>query len=115
MNIDGKRTVEEHTGEARLGVEAPTLAALFEQAARGLADLMGAGGAQLEGGTERIELEAPDRDALLVQFLNELIFFAETRQCVYPDVKVEHVDSKHLVAVARGKVPPELRTLVKAA
>lgn len=106
----------EHTGELELRLEAPDLASLLEEAARALAEIMAedAGGAPTKA-PERVELTATDRDALLVDWLNELVYRAEIHKCVYGDVHVERANDRHLEATLRGRAPTSPRTAVKAA
>ena len=132
---------EEHTGELRIRLWARSLAELFEEAARALAGAMGGG--PREGLTElppdpdeifeerppeapepsvaaspsieRISLEAHDREALLVDWLNELIFRAETGRKTFPEARVEHIDDRSLTAEITGRPAPLGRTFVKAA
>jgi len=113
---------EEHTSEVRLCVAAPTLAGLFEQAGRALAELMldSPAAAATKGPepvelAERVHLRAPDRAMLLVDWLNELIFLSETRKRVYTEIHVESASDTALAASVRGVFPDVLRTAVKAA
>lgn len=79
--------VIEHTADAGLHVWAPTLEELFADAARGLFGIMGEGrGPRVH--TERVTLEAPDREALLVDWLSELLFLFEARGVVPEEVGV---------------------------
>jgi SHS2 domain-containing protein len=111
-----RHAFDDHTGDVRLRVEAPTLPGLFEEAARGLAELMLERAMELGlNGAERVSLRAPDREALLVDWLNELIFLSETRQRIYTDVTVHRASDTELVATVRGVLPEALRTAVKAA
>ena len=89
---------EDHTGEARVRLEAPSLAELFAEAARALAELMTGSGALVpaSGDAMRIDLTAHDREALLVDWLNELIYQAERSHAI-------------LTTVARGRVAPGRR------
>jgi len=96
-------------------LEAPTLEALFIEAALALAEVMGARGTAPEGEPERVELRAIDRDALLFEWLNELIFRAETEHEIFTEVRVERLEGGELDARIRGERAPELRTVVKAA
>lgn len=111
-----RHTFLDHTGELRLHVEAATLAALFEQAGRALAELLleRAAGAGLDSEVV-IELQARDTPALLVAWLNELIFLSETRKRVFTELHVLAIDDTRLRARARGIYPESLRTAVKAA
>ena len=106
----------EHTGEVELTVEAPSLSALFEESARALAELQAedAGGAPTRS-EERITLTSSDREALLVDWLNELVYRGEVNKCVYADVTVARIDDRELEAIVRGREPLAPRTAVKAA
>lgn len=106
----------EHTGETRLLVRGPTAAAVFEEAARGLGALERAGaeatGRRLEGSAR---LAAPDQAALLVDWLNELLYWSETRRAVPDAATVRLLGASALEASWSG---PELAAppaLVKAA
>ena len=62
----------------------PTPAQAFEAAARGLFALLTRDPQDVSAGVEeRIEIEAPNLEELLVAFLNELICVAETRRVVF--------------------------------
>jgi SHS2 domain-containing protein len=106
----------EHTGELELHITAPDLGSLLEEAARALADVMAddAGGAPTAP-PEHLELSAPDREALLVDWLNELVYRADARKRVYREVHVQRADDKHVTATLRGREPLAPRTAVKAA
>lgn len=107
---------EEHTGEVQVLLEAPTLQELFVEAGRALAGLMATEPpASVRPPGERIALQAPDREALLVDWLNELIFLSETRKQVFTELSIEELSDTSLRAVVRGGEPPALRTPVKAA
>jgi SHS2 domain-containing protein len=111
-----RHSFEDHTSEVQLCVSAETLAAVFEEAGHALAELMldGPPGAA-PGAAEEVHLVAPDRAALLVHWLNELIYLSETRKQVYVDFDVDSVTDTALHATVRGVFPDVLRTAVKAA
>jgi SHS2 domain-containing protein len=107
---------EEHTGEVRLRVEAPTLEGLFEEAARAMAELMlDTRPGPADEPPEAVSLVARDPEALLVDWLNELIFLSETRKRIYTDVRVQRATDTALEATVRGVLPETLGTAVKAA
>jgi SHS2 domain-containing protein len=81
FNMETQRTAGfrevEHTADWELEVWAPDLPGLLEQAARGMYALTGARLKSAPRFTRTIELQAYDRESLLVAFLDELLFFAE--------------------------------------
>lgn len=74
---------DDHTGEVRLSVEAPTLPALFVEAGQAVAELLVG---ELPRGevvpSVDIELEARDLGRLLVDWIDELVFRSETGHLV---------------------------------
>lgn len=84
----------EHTADWALEVWAPSLAGLLDEAARGMYALMGV---VLAGGPRerrRIELEAADRETLLVDFLAELLYLAESEGLAFDDLELEVADGR---------------------
>ncbi|MBI3185869.1 MAG: archease [Myxococcales bacterium] len=110
-----RHSFEEHTGEVLVRLEAPSLEGLFAEAGRALAELLAGEPPVPKGQAERVQLEAPDRQTLLADFVNELIFLSETRKKVYSELEVERVEGGALSARVRGAEPDSLRTAVKAA
>jgi SHS2 domain-containing protein len=114
--VEASHVFEEHTGEVRLRLCAPSLAALFEEAARALAELMLDHPAEHRSGpAQRVAVHASDREALLVAWIDELIFLSETRKLVWAEPHVERMTDTDLEAVVHGIEPVALRTAVKGA
>jgi SHS2 domain-containing protein len=71
----------DHTCELALRLEADTWAELVAEAVRATgAELAAEGGGRGPAPARAIALEAPDREALLVDLINELVFLAETER-----------------------------------
>lgn len=106
----------EHTGEVRLRVRAVGLKELFAEAARGLSRLLARGGLRGSvGDWIPVQVRAADRVSLLVDWLNELIFVAESARLVPAEVEILTVGPTELTARVRGVTVPEPPSLVKAA
>jgi len=78
----------EHTADLRFRVRAPTLSALFAEAARALMQTLYA---DLQGpATEcrSIELESEDGESLLYNFLSEVLFLSEAENLVFSAVEL---------------------------
>jgi SHS2 domain-containing protein len=73
----GKYQILEHTADKGLAVEAESLPDLFETAARGLFRLMIDPDRYPPTEQVAIELHAPDLEALMVKWLNELLYHFE--------------------------------------
>ncbi len=114
----GTYQFEPHTGEVRIRIEGYSLSELFEEAGYALAELM-LGEERPEtppdAQEEHVTLEAPDTEALLVDWLNELISRADARKRVYTDFVVDDLSERKLHARIRGFTPSVLKTAVKAA
>lgn len=119
MNQDqGTHTFAEHTGELLLRLEASSLHALFLEAGRALADVM-TGGHPPEPAVplshHEVSLHAADRDALLIDWLNELIFLTDKEKQVFTHFQIEHLTETILLATVAGGEVEHLVTQVKAA
>jgi len=73
----------EHTADWELEVWAPDLPSLLAEAARGMYRLMGVALAAKPRRRRRLELDAGDREALLVEFLGELLYLGEAEDLAF--------------------------------
>jgi riboflavin kinase/FMN adenylyltransferase len=113
----------EHTADRALHVWGKGLPDLLVGAARGMCSLMG----DLEDLTPEvwrtIRLEADDREALLVEWLNELLFLIEQEGLLFVDFRIQSVSDPvetpqagaTLVANVGGAEAPVTRAQIKAA
>ncbi len=72
----------EHTADVGLRVWAVSVDELFAEAARGLLSVMGAAAGDAPQTSLRVEIDAPDVEALLVDWLSELLYLFEGRGVV---------------------------------
>lgn len=107
--------LEPHTGEVKLRLDGANPPDLFCEAARALAELMGAPAEEAPGEWQRIAVSGRDLDALLVAWVNELVARTEIDHLLYQDVAINDLTSTRLDACARGVPFAETRTAVKAA
>ncbi len=103
---------EEHTGEMEVVVEARTEAGVFVDALTALAELMGRDD-RSEPAQHVIEVAAPDRASLLVEWLTEALFLAEVERFVPERVASFELAGNRLHATVDGHVCRP-RHLVKA-
>ena len=106
----------EHTGEVRLRLTAGSLAELLAEAGRALAELQlrGASG-DPAGPAEEIEVRSADRVALLVDWLNELVYRAESGVAVATEFDVREIGDSAIRARIRSTPVEQSPALVKAA
>ena len=106
----------EHTGEVHLRVRGRTFAELLSEAGRALGELMLRGAPETPTGSwENISVHSADRKALLVDWLNELIYHAESSREVPTQFEMLEADETALRARVRGVSVAEPPALVKAA
>jgi SHS2 domain-containing protein len=108
---------EEHTSEVKVRLFAPSLRELFGEAALALAEIM-AESPSADAGAETVEhvaVEARDIEALLVEWLNELVYRTEQSGRVYAAVQVDRLSDRRIEATIRGSPADQLKTPVKAA
>ena len=87
----------EHTADIGLRARASTREEVFQALGEGLATLQGAWFP--DGGAERrVQVEAPDPAALLVSWLDELLYIHEAEDAVFSGLVVDRVDDTSLAA-----------------
>lgn len=103
----------EHTGELEVEIEAPTERDVFEDGFEAMRELLGSAGDEPARSRE-VSIAAPDRAALLAEWLAELAFVAESEGLVPERLASLDLGEDGLTAVVIGSEgnPPHL---VKAA
>jgi len=96
----GHREVE-HTADWELEVWAPDIAALLEEAARGMYELMSVELAKGPRQRRRIVLDAGDLEQMLVEFLDELLYLGESEELGCDRYRLT-VEGCHLEAMVEG-------------
>jgi SHS2 domain-containing protein len=95
----------DHTADLGLLVRAPTAELLFERMAAALFDVMLENVERVDPGSAAVEVivEAPDREALLVAWLNELIGLATSRGLVFSRFEITSLEVTRLEARVGGE------------
>jgi SHS2 domain-containing protein len=105
-----------HTAEVRVRVRAPDFPALAAEAGRALAALeLGGEVPRASGDARQIVLRAADQGALLVDWLNELIYLAETERWIAAEFAPEQGGALELRMLVRGARVEIAPSRVKAA
>jgi len=105
----------EHTADRALRIHGRNLEELFANAAAGLNSLMlasASGGA--ESVEKRLDLDAADAEDLLVSWLSELAFWAETESLIFSRYHFTELSPVRLRAVVAGGPVNALQKHVKA-
>lgn len=115
-NVAASHSFEEHLAELELRVDGPSLPELFAEAGRAVVEVMDATPpATPSGWSAEVVVNASDRDALLVDWLNELVFRSEVGKVLLTELEITHLSDRQLVATIRGTRVERLRNPVKAA
>ncbi len=89
--------VFEHTADIGLDVHAEDLDTLFQDAARGLFEIVRGDNPVAPAKSFQVEAEAKELDRLLVRFLNEFVYLIDAEGVVFQDVsdtRVTHKDDR---------------------
>ena len=105
----------EHTADNALKVFGSDLAELLFNAARGMNSLMAAEHESTMRPEEKlVELEAVDAESLLVEWLSELAYWAETESLLFDEFDLHRISSTRIQATLRGKRVDRLEKHIKA-
>jgi SHS2 domain-containing protein len=103
-----------HTADWELEVWAPDLGTLLVQAARGMYHLADAKLSSHPRLTRKIEFPFQEPETLLIDFLTELIFLAETEGLAFDQYELQFVGN-HLIALVSGAELESISKEIKAA
>jgi SHS2 domain-containing protein len=105
----------EHTADKALRISGTNLAELFLSAASGLTHLMATDVSEISAEIEKsIQLDAIDTESLLVEWLSELAYWAESEMIVFKKFRIQKVTATHLQAIAFGGKTSRLEKHIKA-
>ena len=108
----------EHTADWAIRVRTASLPDLFTAAAEGMFGLLADLSIVSRDQKHDIDLRAVDAEALLIDWLNELLYLAEQRGLVFARFDIHRLDTTdgaQLAATAFGGRPRELNKVIKAA
>jgi SHS2 domain-containing protein len=116
MGGRASHSFEEHRGELELRIDAPCLLEVFVEAARALAEVMHWTPLDVPAAwNDEVVVDAADREALLVEWLNELVFRSEVSKVDFTGIEITRLSDRQLAATIRGTRVERLRNPVKAA
>ena len=113
MNSSGYEEIE-HTADWSLRVWGQNLKILLRRAAEGMFDLLEVEPQDVEGEWVQIELNADDRETLLVSWLEELLYLHETQYLTIDGIEFREVRSNHLAASVKLVSGTKPRKHIKA-
>jgi SHS2 domain-containing protein len=90
-----------HTADIKIRVRAPTLEALFSDTFDALMQVMY--GTDRKGGIiKEIQVESPDNESLLLDFLSEVLFVSEVKSIVFFNTRIS-IHGSRLTAELSGE------------
>jgi SHS2 domain-containing protein len=104
----------DHTADWALQIWAPSLEQLFTDAARGMFQLVGTEAGEGPARRLTVRVEAPDYEALLVAWLQELLYQAEAGRMAFDDYQIKSLTPTTLVAEAAGRPGAHQGSRIKA-
>ena len=103
----------DHTADWAFRAYGSTMQELFENAAYALSALEGALDTPSTR-TRQIQVEGIDREALLVNWLNEILFLQETKRETFQKFQLTQLTDTTLTATLHGAAAPPLTRFIKA-
>lgn len=109
----------DHTADVGIRATGDDLAEAFANAARGMFSIITDLDTIQRSESRRVTVTAPDMEALLVNWLNELLYLFEVEGLLLADFAIDSMTQRQLVATCAGeRVDPQrhpIKTGVKAA
>lgn len=105
----------EHTADLAIEVWGDDFASLLAHAAEAVFMLEGLPDERGEPVLHELTVHAPDRETLLVDWLNELLFLSETLEEVYTGFSVRLAGDSGLIAMVEGYKGHPTKRRIKAA
>jgi SHS2 domain-containing protein len=117
--MDKKFEILDHTADTGIIAYGDDLKEAFENAALGMFSLITDLPSIENDQTRKIDINSPDRDGLLVSWLNELIYLFDVENIIFSKFDIIHLDENALSAIVYGEKVDlsrhEIRTGIKAA
>ena len=117
--MDNKFEILDHTADTGIIAYGIDLKQAFENAALGMFSLITDLASIENDQVRRIDINAPERDDLLISWLNELIYLFDVHNLIFSKFDIIHLDNSTLSAIAHGEKADlsrhEIRTGIKAA
>jgi len=104
----------EHTADWALRVRGADLPALFSNAALGMMELAGVRMGNGSGQERTIELQAIDKETLLVDWLHELLVALELEQIAFRDIELEIAGGTRLAGTVQAVPLASMEKPIKA-
>ena len=113
--FEASYTIVDHTADWAIRISAPDTAQLLMTAAAGMNSLLVDNPDALTAGiSKKLEVRAQDLESLLVEWLNELLYWAEMDGLLFHKFEIHSVSETHINATCKGSRPDALLKHIKA-
>ncbi len=92
-----------HTADLKIKVFGKTQEELFQNALLGMAEAIGAKNDKEKLAKRNIATESQDINALLVDFLNEVLYLTQTNKEIYTKIDFDELSDRRLRGIIYGK------------
>jgi SHS2 domain-containing protein len=113
-NLAGGYKEISHTADLSLSVWGETLVAFFTYAAIGMTKLMGKPSKEAAPAKRVLALTAIDMEGLLVEWLSELAFIAESENILFEDYSIAEMTGFKINATLIGRISLKPLRMIKA-
>jgi len=103
MNVKKDFEIIEHTADVGIKAYGSTLKEAFANAALGMTSLIISPDTIRERLGRQIQIQSSDRETLLVEFLNELIYYFDSENIVFKKFDITHLTNSEISARCFGE------------
>jgi SHS2 domain-containing protein len=103
-----------HTADLSLSVWGETLSTFFKYAAIGMTEFMGKPSKEVPSVKRVLTLTAIDTEELLVEWLGELAYIAESENILFEDFSITEITGNLIKATLAGRISPKPLRIIKA-
>ncbi len=109
-----KYKILEHKADIRLKITASTIRELFQGALEGMTSIIKSEETEREPIEEKIEVSSLDINALLVDFLNQVLTLSDVYNAVFDKVEIEKLTKQEIQGKIKGQKVDKFKEEIKA-
>lgn len=109
-----KYKILEHKADIRLKITASTIKELFQGALEGMTSIIKSEETKREPIEEKIEVSSLDINALLVDFLNQVLTLSDVYNAVFDKVEIEKLTKQEIQGKIKGQKVDKFKEEIKA-
>ena len=91
----------EHTADWAIHIRASNMEGLLHSAAKGMLEMMGMESSNSPRETTHIEITSSDRESLLVEWLEELLYIIESKAVGFDQMEIDVENDRKVIALVK--------------